>query len=82
MLASLPVSEGLPSLIFTPEALFAYVLFTLRLAEIYVPFADDTDARNTPGLALAGLQCGNSTQSLPSTCAFGHGRGRKPTRIR
>jgi hypothetical protein len=44
--ASLAVTEGLPSPIFTREAPFAYVLFTLRLAEIYVPFVLSRQSRN------------------------------------
>ena len=43
-LASLPVTEGLSSSILPREARFAYVASAVRLAEIYVPFVDATDA--------------------------------------
>ena len=44
MAASWRVMEWLPSSIFTSEALSAYAVFVFRLAEIYVPFGDGTDA--------------------------------------
>jgi hypothetical protein len=38
--------EWLPTSILPREARFAYVASAFRLAEIYVPFVDGTDARN------------------------------------
>jgi hypothetical protein len=43
----LSAREWLPSSLFTREALVAYVVFIVRLAEIYVPFACRTDARKS-----------------------------------
>jgi hypothetical protein len=40
--------EGLPTSILPGEARFAYVASPFRLAEIYVPFVDVTEARNAP----------------------------------
>jgi hypothetical protein len=56
----LAVVEGLPRSIFTRETRFAYVAFTFRLAEIYVPFVDVTQLfslrenaiAKEPGVAL------------------------------
>jgi hypothetical protein len=39
--------EGLPTSILPREARFAYVASAFRLAEIYVPFIDKTEARNS-----------------------------------
>src|SRR5262249_28286410 len=44
------------SAIFGKEALFAYVSITFRLAEIYGPFVDGTDARNAAGHRDSGGQ--------------------------
>jgi len=37
--------DGLPSSILAREARFAHVSSVIRLADIYVPFVDPTDAR-------------------------------------
>src|SRR5947209_5141047 len=41
--ASLPGMEWLATSILASEALFAYLIFELRLVENYVPFVDGTD---------------------------------------
>jgi hypothetical protein len=38
--------EGLPTSILPREARFAYLTSVIRLAEIYVPFVDQSEARN------------------------------------
>jgi hypothetical protein len=38
--------DGLPSSILPREARFAHVASAVRLADIYVPFGDPTEARN------------------------------------
>jgi hypothetical protein len=45
VVASVPVTEGLLTPMFTEEAPDAYVLVTFRLADFYVPFGDETDVR-------------------------------------
>jgi hypothetical protein len=48
MMTSLPVTGLLSGSIFTREVRFAYHISAFRLAKIYVPFVDVTEARSAP----------------------------------
>jgi hypothetical protein len=45
VVASVPVTEGVLTPLFTEEAPDAYVLVTVRLADFYVPFVPSTAAQ-------------------------------------
>src|SRR5436190_1616560 len=62
--------EGLPTSILPSEAYFAYVASSFRLAEIYVPFVDPTEAGNAESRSALGVAV--STRARPRD-KKGHG---------
>src|SRR5262249_43142218 len=74
--ASLPGRDRLATSILASEALLAYLIFELSLAEIYVPFDTSTDAlglTRAPSLKVGGVTASrlptavirNDTETLP-----------------